>query len=56
VGDYDYRVTWEKGEGWFNLRTRWRDDRWQLLGMAFRSAVLNVEATTKPETRPDSDS
>jgi len=37
VGDYEYAVTWEKASGTFVLKTRWRDGRWELLGILFKS-------------------
>ena len=39
VGDYEYAVTWEKASGTFVLKTRWRDGRWKLLGIVFKSIV-----------------
>ena len=44
VGDYEYAVTWEKASGRFVLKTRWRDGRWKLLGIAFKSIVPRSEA------------
>jgi len=45
VGDYEYAVTWEKASGTFVLKTRWRDGRWKLLGIAFKSIVPRPEAS-----------
>ena len=44
VGDYEYTVTWEKASGTFLLKTRWRDGRWKLLGIGFKSIVPHTEA------------
>ena len=44
VGDYEYAVTWEKASGRFALKTRWRDGRWKLLGIAFKSIVPRPDA------------